>query len=102
MSEGTNKLIKDGAKPVSCANDILEDLFSVLRPIKASASVKPTELTQEENALMSKIVSGVQTPDALAESLNVSASKLSALLTAMELKQIISVRMGVVYAAYRR
>ena len=102
MSEGTNKLIKDGAKPVACANDILEDLFSVLRPVALRKEIAHAELTDDEALLMSKVVSGVQTPDALAETLGMSASQVSALLTAMELKQAVSVRMGTVYAAYRR
>lgn len=104
LSAGTNRLLKEGAKPITCANDILEDLFSLLKPIAMPYENKkePIVLSKDESLLLKEVSEGINTPDALSVKLNFSAQKISTLITMLELKQVITVKMGVVYATHRR
>ena len=103
LSAGSNQLLKEGAKPVTCANDILEDLFNVLRPI-AMPYEKPEmpELSDEEALVLNAVSEGINTPDSISIKLNLSAQKISTIITMLELKQVLSVKMGVAYATCRR
>ena len=102
LSDGTNNLIKDGAKLVTCSDDILEDLYHVIRPAVKQEKLDETSFTNEENAVLNAVLNGIQTPDALCAELKMAAAQISALLTVLEIKRAIIIKMGVVYATYRR
>ncbi len=102
LSDGTNKLIKDGAKLVTCSEDILEDLYHVIRPVVKQEKLDKTSFTNEENAVLNAVLSGIQTPDTLCTELKMTAAQINALLTVLEIKRAVIIKMGVVYATYRR
>lgn len=104
LSAGTNQLLKEGAKPITCADDILEDLFSLLKPIamQYNKNKSTVQLSEEENAVLNAVLEGINTPDSLGIKLNMNAQKISTVITMLELKQVLTVKMGVVYATYRR
>lgn len=86
MSIGTNRLIKLGAKITTCIEDILEE-FPYLDFSNKSNSQQ--ELTQDERLLIEKIKEGVNEFDSLLDSTDWDFSKLSELLTRLEIKGLI-------------
>lgn len=81
MSVGCNQLIKQGATPVTCADDIL----SVINPVSIhSQAVLPLGANQLETDIIRLIKSGIRNGDELQASLGVNASDLSVALTMLE------------------
>ena len=76
-SEGTNWLIKMGAYPVISPSDILE-MYGI--------SEKAIE---EKNVLVSLIKKGINTPDEMAQRLNISVEQVLVELTRLELEGIV-------------
>ncbi|HJV32635.1 MAG TPA: DNA-processing protein DprA, partial [Patescibacteria group bacterium] len=65
-SEGPNALIRDGATPISCADDIALALGAVPRQERLPM---PADLSPEERAALDAVASGKDTADALAKAL---------------------------------
>ncbi|MDO4618036.1 MAG: DNA-processing protein DprA [Clostridia bacterium] len=95
--EGTNSLIKDGAKAVSCAEDILDEfpiLKNRLKPLEKMEEVKaePKEekvtiegLSDEENLIISYLRQKDMHIEELAAKTNFSITKLNGMLTMLEI-----------------
>ncbi len=85
-SEGTNKLIQDGAHPVTNADDILEIL-------SFDKDTTVTSIPVELSATEQRIVDALETEplyiDAIIKHTNLTAAEASARLTALELKGIV-------------
>ncbi len=83
MSEGTNNLIKKGAKCVTCAADILEelDLNMVTEHVEAVRAL-PTDPT--ERMLLEHLQDQAQHIDHLTNLSGLPASTVSAVLTSTE------------------
>ncbi len=91
MSEGTNALIKDGAIPATCTDDILTyvkelktdnpQLENVKKPVK--------NVTPEEKLILSIMENSAETIDNVSLKNGISVSKLIAVLTYMEVKGLI-------------
>jgi DNA processing protein len=110
-SQGTHALLKDGAKLVESAQDILEELTLPLRQILgtlhlgtvhpgihfAAGGLSPSKcpsrtspLSPEEEVLYGAVPVGSGTlADALAQEAKLSASKVLSLLTSLELKGLV-------------
>lgn len=101
-SEGTNALIKKGARPVHTAEDIIEELSSLLRGLLRSRSnsseqsnKKPSdipdglEISDEERAICSVLNDEPKHIDSIARELAMAPSKLLGLLLTLELKGIV-------------
>ncbi len=88
MSEGTNKLIKHGAVPVTCATDVL----GVLN-IEEKQSVQRAKELLPENAKEKKIVeilrSGERSGDEIIKVSKLNVIELNSVLTMMELKGMV-------------
>ena len=82
-SSGTNSLIKQGAKLVTCAEDILEELN--LSPVKPKLAVNHT-LTQEEDKILSLLESEPLQVETLLEESGLSAPETASLLSLLEVK----------------
>ena len=93
QSQGTNKLIKEGAHIITCPNDLLEFFGK-----KQSATVKKSiKLTPEESEIINILKKEAQLSlDELTQKCNNSASKVAACVTMLELKGIL-LRKGSTY-----
>ncbi|HEX8597399.1 MAG TPA: DNA-processing protein DprA [Chloroflexia bacterium] len=98
MSEGTNNLIKNGAKCVTCAADILEelDLNMVTEHVEAVRAL-PTDPT--ERMLLEHLQDDTRHIDELTNLTSLPASTVSAALAMMELKGLVRCIGGMHYAA---
>lgn len=82
LSAGCNALIKQGAHPITCAEDVLEIIApDVLRP----QQFLPLGNTPLESIIISLIQSGIRDGDQLQVQSNVDASQFSQALTMMEI-----------------
>jgi DNA processing protein len=83
-SEGTNRLIKEGAKLVSRAEDILEEIFpqQKLAPLETPPQPK---LSEEEIKVFSVLGREAKHIDEVIAKSTLSSAKVSAILLALEL-----------------
>ncbi len=96
-AEGPNELIKNGATPITAADDIAAALG--LAPRQTALPLKDA-LTPEERILLEKMAVGCETPDALARALGRGVPAVSATLTALELKGAVRTVGGGRYTFY--
>lgn len=83
LSQGTNKILKQGAKLVTCVEDILEDLHL---KTPAAPMGPPTDLSAEESALFSFLGADPRHVDELIEEAALSPARAIAALSVLELK----------------
>ncbi|HEX8950130.1 MAG TPA: DNA-processing protein DprA [Dissulfurispiraceae bacterium] len=97
-SEGTNTLIKKGAKLVQSADDIMEELAPVLKGLlraRKNPGAGPgglpakLEISDEEKAICNILGGDPKHIDIIARELKVSPARLSGLLLNLELKGIV-------------
>lgn len=86
MSMGTNKLILDGAKPVTAASDVLD--FLGIHP-GLEERVKQINLSGDEKKVFESLSYDPIQIDELSENLHIQVSKVSAILLTLELKEIV-------------
>lgn len=82
LSAGCNKLIKQGAHPITCADDVLEIIApDLLRP----QSLLPLGSNALESKIISLLQSGIRNGDELHNNTDVNISEFSQTLTLMEI-----------------
>ncbi len=86
-SMGSNRLIQDGAKLITCCEDILEEL-SPSQAIPASEQIS-TDMTLEEGALYNQIPAEPIYIDDLATRTQMSTQEALSLLLSLELKAVV-------------
>ena len=96
-SEGPNALIRDGATPISCADDIALALGAAPRQERLPM---PVSLAPDERAALEAIAAGNETADALARALGRPVTAISGLLTTLELSGAIRAVGGGRYTLY--
>ncbi len=103
-SIGTNRLIKEGAKIVTCIEDILEELCgtsTVEKPekivVKKPLVNKFTELDIEETAVAEKLVNEPLHIDALALRCEMAVQTVSSILVMLELKGVVEQLPGKIF-----
>ena len=98
MSEGTNNLLKQGAKCVTSVQDILEELDMGAVPEHVEAArVLPTDPT--EKLILGYLQESSQHIDEITNRSGLPSSTVSAILTMMELKGMVRHLGGMQYAA---
>jgi DNA processing protein len=104
MSDGTFRLIKNGAIPVKSADDIIEQLSGLPQLKGITGSIKPTVriqeelLNSEEQSLISVLDAGAQRLDQLAEKTGKDVSSIFQILLNLELKGCIKQLPGQLYS----
>lgn len=106
-SAGTNNLIRQGAKIVTCFDDIIEDFEGIIKikdPEKAPIMFKSlskiyydNDLTRDEKNILILISEGFEQTDMLAQKLKLPLSQLNLVLTMLELKGIIEQYPGKIF-----
>jgi DNA processing protein len=82
LSAGCNNLIKQGAHPITCAEDVLEMIAPDLLKPQASLALGSTPL---ESKIIDLLQSGIRDGDELQTESDVSASEFSKAITTMEI-----------------
>lgn len=100
QSAGCNLLIKDGAKLVTCGDDVLEDMFNVFRPMVKKEKAELPELTEDEKNVFTSVTRGLQTAGELSKQLKMPVNIINGIVTMLELKGMIEVDMGKIYVTY--
>ncbi|MCA9858327.1 MAG: DNA-processing protein DprA [Thermomicrobiales bacterium] len=88
-SDGTNRLLRQGALPLTSATDLLEDL-NLAPPGAAPAAQLEFPMTDDERAMYARVTSEPQHIDELAYSAGLSIAAASALMTMLELKGLVA------------
>lgn len=102
LSRGPNRLIRQGAKPVECAGDILEDL-GLERLFRVEDREAPVvSLSPEEEAVKRLIEAEPLTLDGLVDRSGLPAQKVLASLTFLEMKGFARQLPGRIYTAALR
>jgi DNA processing protein len=94
LSRGTNGLIRLGAAPVTCADDVLEAI-GIERPPATPDDVPPGTAV---GIVLAALGAGATTADEVARATRLAASAVSAALIELELAGLVEVRAGI----YRR
>ena len=90
LSEGCNNLLKQGATPITCAQDVLEVIAPNLLP--SNNRKQPSLLfgdTPAETTILQLIASGVRDGEALQQQSKLSAAEFSTALTMLEINGLI-------------
>lgn len=87
-TSGSNRLLRDGARAVTCVEDVLDDL-QLFKRREQTAVQQALPMTDGERRLLALVTSEPQHIDDLAAAANVEIAEASALLTMMELKGIV-------------
>lgn len=87
-SAGCNRLLRDGARPVTCAADVLEDL-NIDHRREHAAVQQALPLDEDERRLLALLSGDPQHIDEVAAAANVPVAQCGALLLTMELKGLV-------------
>jgi DNA processing protein len=93
LSAGANALLRLGATPLTCAQDVLES-YGLTVPVAASIELVPTAA-----AVLEAIRAGAAAADELGRGTGLSAGELAAVLTELELAGVVNEEDGVYRAA---
>lgn len=97
-SKGTNRLIRQGATPITCSDDILEVLgFKVDRETKQQNLFE--DARPEEKSVL-KLLVEPSSRDDLIRAMKLSTAEANALLSVMEIKGLIKEEMGEIRASF--
>lgn len=99
QSRGTNSLIRQGARLITCANDVIEDMYDMLRGMYPPGEEKNThrELDKDESAVYNAISSGNNTVNAVSKCLNMPIGTVMGIVSTLEIEGIIASDMGALY-----
>jgi DNA processing protein len=98
FNKGSNKLLKEGAKVVTCVEDILEDLDAKTDYISTSIPQDvPLQLDLSETLIYNALEDGQKQQDELGLITGIDPGTLSAILTLLEMKGIIKQLPGKIF-----
>jgi len=92
-SNGTNRLIKQGATPITCSEDILDTLGFKIEKETQSDKEKYADCSKEEMTIINILREPMERDDLVRES-GMDISKANALLSIMEIKDLIREELG--------
>ncbi len=86
LSQGTNKLIKRGAKLVESVDDILEEILPQMGMKKEKRDIPKPELTPEEEVIYSLLSYEPKHIDSISRESRLTSNKVLSILLVMEMK----------------
>lgn len=89
MSEGTNQLIKNGAKLITSAEDVFEELPTMMGHVKAQEFLRQPDMTESEQVLIGHFAAEPLQIDHLSRMTSLPTTELMELLLALELKGVV-------------
>ena len=107
-SQGCHKLLREGARLVTCADDVIEELQDLMAGMRQASEARPVELarpapaerppepvlTPEERAVLAQLgVDGVPVDEVVRAS-GLDAGKVNALLVGLQIKRYVRVLPG--------
>jgi len=95
-SRGTHRLIKEGAKLIEGAEDILEEVLPQYEGDKGETP--PRDLTEEEREVLEALSVGPLQIDELSRKVGMEVQKVASLLLELELKGLVTQMPGKVFA----
>ncbi len=98
FSKGTNKLIRQGATPITCSDDILEALGFKIDNESKQQNLFEDATPGEKNIL--KILTEPMPRDELIRAMNMTTGVANATLSIMEIKGLIKEEMGEIRASF--
>jgi DNA processing protein len=98
FSKGTNKLIRQGATPITCSDDILEALgFKIDKESKQQSLFE--DARPEEKLVLKLLVEPLER-DELIRKMKLSVAEANTLLSVMEIKGLIKEELGEIRASF--
>ena len=96
QSEGTNDLIRQGARLITSGKDVIEDMYDILRGMYPAKQEKNAhrELDKDESAVYNAISLGNDTLNSVSKYLNKPVGSVSGIISVLEIDGLISVDMG--------
>ena len=98
FSKGTNKLIRQGATPITCSEDILEALGFKIDQNSKQKSLFEDALPEEKKIL--KILTEPLSRDELIRAMKMGTAEANATLSVMEIKGLIKEELGEIRASF--
>lgn len=98
FSKGTNKLIRQGATPITCSEDILEALGFKIDEKSKQQNLFEDARPEEKSVL--KLLTEPLERDELIRKIKLSVAEANALLSIMEIKGLIKEEMGEIRASF--
>ncbi len=98
FSKGTNKLIRQGATPITCSEDILEALGFKIDKTSKQESLFEDARPEEKSVL--KLLTEPKERDDLIRLMKMPTGEANALLSIMEIKELIKEEMGEIRASF--
>jgi DNA protecting protein DprA len=97
QSMGTNNILKQGAKFVTCVEDILEDLGLEKIQEENKHSIKPVQLDIFETQVYNALGEGEKHLEQLANDTKMDMARLNAVLTILEIKGVVKQMPGKIF-----
>ena len=98
FSKGTNRLIRQGATPITCSNDILETLGFKVDKESKQQSLFDDALPEEQKIL--KLLMEPLPRDELIREMKMPTGEANAVLSVMEIKGLIKEELGEIRASF--
>ncbi|HCX65022.1 MAG TPA: DNA-protecting protein DprA [Eubacteriaceae bacterium] len=90
-AKGSNRLLKEGAKIVTGAQDVMEDLFYVFPPRKELPSKEgKNPVEKKDQKILDAIERGYQSTEEIVQQTKIPAEEVRFLLTKLEIKNIVT------------
>lgn len=104
FSKGTNKLIKDGARPLLEIDDIIEEVYELKqlkeKDIKNNRAIDYSEYSETEVKIIKALEEGPMHCDTISYKIKLDISDVNSILTILELKGIVKEQSGRVFSLY--
>ena len=102
VSQGCHKLLREGARLVTCADDVIEELQDLMAGMRQAPAARPAEpahppesvLTPEERAVLAQLGADGVLVDEVVRTSGLDAGKVNALLVGLQIKRHVRVLPG--------